>query len=765
MKPGIGVHRGWVATGGLSVVLFAVVSLLSTVPFVREWQIRLSDTFFQVAPIPRHPSPVTVVIIDDRSLQQYGRWPWSRELLAKMTEKLAAAGAGPIGFDILLSEPQSADVDQHLAKAFQAAGHVVLVDKISNFADGPGWVEPLAAFSQSAPVGHAQAVLDLDSICRRFPPRELSVTGSRWAFAVEVARQTDQKRASEFLSAYGVPVTDDASRVSVARPVLVRIPFRRDGVPTISAGRILGEFDPKLVAGRPILVGFGSTEIGDRLSTPLSTEVPVPGVEVHAQILDGILTGRRLFDLPLWGTAVIVLLTCMAAVFVFRKGRRPTVIAVLVLACCALVYSVCVAVFLVFSRFAPVGPMMLATVLAPSLVYTAEFVAVDRSLARQLRSLRAFLAVRKEVPMPRGSNLSWRLELLQNLQTELGSLYELHRVLLESTQDLVAIFDVSGKLLLKNQPFSTALRIEERGGFSLGELRAELKVSEDAPLVTIEGREEGEVYLEGQLYSLRVAPLPPTSVSPAGGTIVTLVSLRTRVERDRARAEALGFITHELRTPLASIHGFADMIRRDPATPESEGAAETIYRETKRLLALISSYLDVLRLDAGAKPLTTHIIDLESLVLQVFEILQPLANQAGMTLMFESPEPITLMGDAPLITGAILNLVSNAIKYGRAGTEIKVSCRASAHEVVASVRNVGQPISNREIPRLFDPYYRATAAENSKTGWGLGLAFVKRIVEKHGGSVKVISANDATVFEMHLPNESEVQANVARSTL
>ena len=103
--------------------------------------------------------------------------------------------------------------------------------------------------------------------------------------------------------------------------------------------------------------------------------------------------------------------------------------------------------------------------------------------------------------------------------------------------------------------------------------------------------EEGEVYLNNELYAMRIAPLPPTTMSPGGGTILTLTNLRTRVERDRARAEALGFITHELRTPIASIQGFAEIMMNYPGSEDCESAPETIYRESKRLLALISSYL------------------------------------------------------------------------------------------------------------------------------------------------------------------------------
>jgi len=346
-------------------------------------------------------------------------------------------------------------------------------------------------------------------------------------------------------------------------------------------------------------------------------------------------------------------------------------------------------------------------------------------------------------------------ELLQQLQTELGSLYELHKTLLESTQDLVAIFDEQGKLLLKNHAFAKAYHLFPDASLSLEQARTQWIASDDAPLTHRESVEEGEVSLDGELYSVRVAPLPPTRLSPKGGTILTLTNLRTRVERDRARAEALGFITHELRTPLASIQGFAELMMSYPESPLCVGAPDTIFRESKRLLALISSYLDVLRLDAGAKSVASSAIDLEAAVRQVFDILQPLANAAGMQLILENEENISVMGDAPLIGGAILNLVSNAIKYGKPQSDIRVRCFRENEEVIISVHNLGEPISPDEIARLFDPYYRASNTAKGTTGWGLGLAFVKRIAEKHGGSVRAESEPAGTQFEIRLPAKTE----------
>jgi signal transduction histidine kinase len=748
-------HRGWGQTYGLAVLLFLLVAILSTIPVIRDWQVRFTDTFFRLSPIPKQNSRVVVVAIDDDSLQRYGRWPWSRTLLARLTEHLAQAGAAAIGLDILLAEPQSPDADRTLQAALQS-GHTVIVDKIAGFPGGPEWMEPLPQFAQSAAaVGHAQAVLDVDSVCRTFPARYLRLDGSRWAFAVEVARRTDAPRTASFLSSYGIPVVDDGAAVSTAKPVLVRIPYRRGEFDSLSAGAVLDGIDASVVRGRPVLVGFGTTEIGDRLSTPLHPEFPTPGVEVHAQILDSILTGRTLREIPLWAGALVLLATCGVAVIVFRNWHGVATLGAL-LVTGAVVYGTALVTFIWGSRILPAGSMLLAVLMAPLLVYTADFVRVERSVTQQLLGLRSWLASRgKDGAGGEETDLSWRLELLQQLQTELGSLYELHSTLLESTQDLVAIFDERGQFLLGNRAFAGAHQLEAGTSLTLEQVQARWTASDEAPVVRKGSIEEGEVSLGTELYSVRIAPLPSTKLSPQGGTIVTLASLRTRVERDRARAEALGFITHELRTPLASIQGFAELMMRYPDSPACAGAPETIFRESKRLLALISSYLDVLRLDAGAKPVSVYFIEMEGVVRQVFDILQPLASAAGMRLVYDDAETVSVMGDAPLISGAVLNLVSNAIKYGQSGTDIRVRCFRDNEEVIISVHNLGKPIAKEEIARLFDPYYRASNAEKGKTGWGLGLAFVKRIAEKHGGRVRTESQPSGILFEIHLPANVE----------
>ena len=750
--------RMWAERLGLSLLLLLLVVILSVIPIVRDSELRLTDTFFRLAPPPTQPSAVVLVLIDDESLRQYGRWPWSRDLLGRLMNRIAANNAQVIGLDILLSEPQSPSTDASLENALKTGGRTVLAGKIGAYPDGPHWVEPLPAFAQAAiAVGHAHAVLDEDSICRRFPPLELTIDGPRWAFAVEIARRVSPQRGSLFLNRCGIPSADQPSTITLAKPILARIPFRRDPFETVSAATVLqgGDLKPKL-AGRPVLVGFGGTEISDRLNTPLATELPAPGVAVHAQILDGILTGRFLRDLPAALRALILALTCLVVVIAFRRWRGWASVGLL-LTLAVTVYAIAFLTFWGTSRIMPVGAMLLSVVAGPLVVYAADFALVERSVTRQLLGLRSWLTKQGKDAAPGDAELSWKLALLQQLETELGSLYELHKTLLESTQDLVAIFDQHGYLLLHNPPFAVALA-PITSGLTLEQVRARWTSENEAPLVDAGAGQEGEVYLNQTLYSVRIVPLPPTRLSPGGGTVLTFSNLQTRVERDRARAEALAFITHELRTPLASIQGFADLMIRYPGSPDCEGAPETILWESKRLLALINSYLDVLRLDAGAKPVRADALELHDIVRQVFDILRPLAAAVSMHLSLETDGAVVISGDATLISGAVLNLISNAIKYGKPGTQIDVRCFSSGDDAIISVRNQGDPISTGDIPHLFDPYYRAQKVEAAKPGWGLGLAFVKRIAEKHGGSVQVRSEQSSTIFEIHLPDKTGVEA-------
>src|SRR6267143_5455150 len=157
----------------LNVLLLTVVGLLSLSYPVEELSRRAGDMYFRLRGNQGTSPHVALILIDDASLERYGRWPWKRSLLAQVVRAVSAEHPKALGLDILLSETEDETNDSELAKALKDAGHTVLVAKISSSPQGRQlWVEPLRLFGLNAvAIGHSQASLGPDSICRSIPVR------------------------------------------------------------------------------------------------------------------------------------------------------------------------------------------------------------------------------------------------------------------------------------------------------------------------------------------------------------------------------------------------------------------------------------------------------------------------------------------------------------------------------------------------------------------------------------------------------------------
>lgn len=737
----------WRRRAALVFALILTVLILSAIPFVNDTERRVGDSYFRLMKTSSSSAPV-IVMIDDESLRLYGRWPWPRDRMAKLVGELSRLNAKVIGLDILFAEPQSEDSDRQLEAAIRDSGRTVLVDKIGMSPDGPRWNEPLERFSRAASgVGHAQAVLDRDGVCRQFPPYELTLDGPRWAFAIEVARRTDPVKTANVLRQQGIDPSEDDLNLTIAKPLLLPIFFGRPNFSVVSAADVMGGRMVPQLKGRPVLVGFGNTELEDRVITPVSGRIPSPGVMVHAQIVENIL-GRQILRTISGTVSVLALLVVSGlAMLLCRIWRNWTTLAV---ASAALIVAYFVGFFCLLRGWSvPIGQWLLVLLIAPLMSYVSDAVAVEREVTHQLRNLLAWMNEVTPNEARPGKRIGWQLETLARLQKRLGSLYELHETLLRSSQDGIAVFDEQGRLLLHNDELQSIL---------LRRLSARARLSEVLSETGIDpGCLEGEVEIGQSLYSYRIVPLPPTTLSPGGGQVLQLASLRMRQERDRARTEALGFVTHELRTPLVAIQGFSELMMRYPNSPAYSSAPQTIFNESRRLLALINSYLDVLRVDAGARPIAQDNVRLDEVVAQTIAILEPLTTAAKVKIAFSANEQVMSMtADKNLINGAVLNLVSNAVKHAAEGTEVSISAIRTGSEVILTVHNYGEKIAPEDLARVFDTYYRGSNVSAIQTGWGLGLAFVKRIVEKHGGVIRVESdETSGTTFRMVIP-----QANV-----
>ena len=221
-----------------------------------------------------------------------------------------------------------------------------------------------------------------------------------------------------------------------------------------------------------------------------------------------------------------------------------------------------------------------------------------------------------------------------------------------------------------------------------------------------------------------------------------------------AQSDLISEFVHELRTPLASLNTAAHLLNSPKIPEETKGdLVGAIQTETTRLSSLATSFLDIARLESGRTQFQLQQIDLASLLDECASLMQAQAQELGLDLRVSvSPEIPAIQGDADKIKQAILNLVSNAIKYNRPNGEIVLAAKNGRDNVTIKVKDSGIGIPQEHMKRLFTKFYRVPGSEQHAQGTGLGLSIVKRIIEGHGGEIGVKSVEgEGTTFVIRLP--------------
>ncbi len=205
------------------------------------------------------------------------------------------------------------------------------------------------------------------------------------------------------------------------------------------------------------------------------------------------------------------------------------------------------------------------------------------------------------------------------------------------------------------------------------------------------------------------------------------------------RSNFVAAVTHELRTPVTAIRLYGEMLR-DDLVPSEEKRREyyrTITAESERLGRLVDDVLELARLEKGARPMQLAAGALGPLVEEAVERMRPQAERAGFALRSAvEPGLPRVCFDRDALVQVLTNLVDNALKYGRSGT-IDVACRSDAGRVCLAVRDHGPGVASAQLPLLFEPFHRGDDERVRTTqGTGLGLALVRRLVERMGGEVE-----------------------------
>ncbi|HWB84420.1 MAG TPA: CHASE2 domain-containing protein [Bryobacteraceae bacterium] len=246
------------------------------------------------------------------------------------------------------------------------------------------------------------------------------------------------------------------------------------------------------------------------------------------------------------------------------------------------------------------------------------------------------------------------------------------------------------------------------------------------------------------------------SVAGLGEYAIVTTALHRAERRQREYATRVQAIAHEIKTPLTAIQGSSEIIS-DQDMPEDQRAAiaSMIHKESKRLTQIIHTFLDVERMAAGSLALQKQPLDLASLCDEVLERARLYGTRKSTTITAAVPH-ITVAADLDLLSFAIYNLLTNAIKYSPKRTTVTLSAQMQSGTLRISVVDQGLGIAPAEQKKIFDRFYRVQRSQpDNEEGTGIGLALVKEIVSQHGGRIEVDSQEGrGSRFTIVLPGQS-----------
>ena len=408
------------------------------------------------------------------------------------------------------------------------------------------------------------------------------------------------------------------------------------------------------------------------------------------------------------------------------------------------------------------------------LLATGVSVLLARYLARPLdqmrRAAQAQAAGEAQVEWPTPTTQEMRAlsnavqTMALNLQDKLRTIEALHaeqRAIFDSMAEGVLVVDPRERLMDANRAAIQMLGLDlnaARGREVLAVIRnARLGELVRSSLQSKEGVVEGDVLLlGGRERHLQVHGTVLKSGARVKGVLLVLTDVTRIRQLETARREFVANASHELKTPVTAIKGFAETLAGDPLEPEqAQRFTKIIARQAEQLGTLIDDLLELTRLehDAESAALERQPVDASELAASAVELCGADANQKNITLRVEAAPGLMVSAHPVLLQRALINLIDNAIKYSGPNTDVLVRAERSGGDVCLQVRDQGPGIAPEHHERIFERFYRVDKSRSRKLGGtGLGLSIVKHVMQNHGGRVELSSApGRGSTFTLRLP--------------
>lgn len=403
-------------------------------------------------------------------------------------------------------------------------------------------------------------------------------------------------------------------------------------------------------------------------------------------------------------------------------------------------------------------PEAMATV-----IYTESMKAVQEQQSRQFEVFYSALNTwfeSKLYPTPEGLTVFSRdITELKQAEAELGR----YAAIVTSSDDAIVSKTLDGTITSWNtaaermfgytaaeaigQPITLIIApdLHQEEGDILGKLRRGIRIEH---YETVRMRKDGTKVA----VSLSISPVKDSTGNIIGAAKIAR-DITERLELERRKDEFISIASHELKTPITTLKGFIQLLRRKferRGLPEAVPTLTKMEAQVDRLTKLIDELLDVSKIQAGRVDYEEEPVDLAALLGETVELLQ--ASSPTHTLHIRGTHQVWMMGDKDRLGQVLTNLITNAIKYSPQANKVDLSLVASHTTVTLRVRDYGVGIPKAEQKNIFDRFYRVRDQHEAFSGLGLGLYITHEIVKRHGGEITVESEEgQGSTFIVSLP--------------
>ena len=346
-------------------------------------------------------------------------------------------------------------------------------------------------------------------------------------------------------------------------------------------------------------------------------------------------------------------------------------------------------------------------------------------------------------------------QLAEQLSTRLRALEAddaLLRALMDSLNEGAVAFDSRQQVVHVNAQARRLLAVRDEVPFPSDQLPRERALrSAIAAAIAGEAIDGLEVTIAGRTVTLTARPLA------SGGAVLALFDLTPLRRLETVRSDFVANVSHELKTPLTVVGGFAETLGDEGLDPDTRRQfASAILSNTRRMQRIVDDLLDLSRIESGGWTPNPAMVDIEALAVDVLAGMRSRGAAKGIALRVDvEPKAMVVDADPTALRQVLTNLIDNAVRHTTAG-EVVVQARAQNGGITVSVRDTGAGIRAEHLARIFERFYRVDSARSREEGGtGLGLAIVKHLVEAHGGRVNAASEPDrGTTIEVWFPQKA-----------